>query len=84
MASSSVDTMRPIISPPELSAPGPPLAGAKESISSMKITDGAAARAAANTPCALHSLQGVLIGKGLIFHARLSSCRLQLLLHRQS
>lgn len=60
MASSSVDTMRPFISPAELSALGPPLAGARESISSMKITDGAAARAAANTPCALRSLQGVL------------------------
>ena len=51
MTRSSVDTSRPVISPAALSALGPPLAGASESISSMKITEGAAARAAANTPC---------------------------------
>ena len=43
--------MRPVISPAELSAPRPPRAGASESISSMNTTAGAAARAAANTPC---------------------------------
>ena len=51
MASRRVDTRRPVISPAELSAFGPPRAGARASISSMKITAGAAARAAAKTPC---------------------------------
>ena len=51
IASRSVDTRRPVISPAELSALGPPRAGASASISSMKTTAGAAARAAAKTPC---------------------------------
>ena len=50
MASRRVDTSRPVISPAELSALGPPRDGASASISSMKTTAGAAARAAAKTP----------------------------------